>query len=226
MALLCKPRLLLADEPTTALDVTIQAQILELLEALQERHGTAILLVTHSLGVVAGAADRVLVMYAGRIVESSSTPELFARPEHPYTQGLLASAPRIDGALATRLSSIPGQPPDPARSLQGCSFAPRCAFVHTRCERERPVLEPESARRRDDDPRALAGDIGAHRSACFVREDLARAAELVPHPRVLAASPSRNSAHGLHPSRTTIVEPSDASSTRQIPQTRQTRSTP
>ncbi len=159
MALLCKPKLLLADEPTTALDVTIQAQILELLKTMQARHGTAIVLITHSLGVVAGAADRVLVMYAGRIVEAASARDLFARALHPYTHGLLCSAPRIDGDVALRLSSIPGQPPDLARPIAGCAFAPRCAFTHGRCEREQPELE---------------APVDDHRSACFVRGDLAR----------------------------------------------------
>jgi oligopeptide transport system ATP-binding protein len=161
MALLCKPKLLFADEPTTALDVTIQAQILELLKELQRKYGTAIVLITHSLGVVANAADRVLVMYAGRIVETAGMRELFARPLHPYPLGLLRSVPRIDGAHAARLPSIAGQPPDLARLPSGCAFRARCPFEFARCERERPELEASIVRA---EPR---------RAACFVREDLA-----------------------------------------------------
>jgi oligopeptide transport system ATP-binding protein len=167
MALLCKPKLLFADEPTTALDVTIQAQILDLLRDLQRKHGTAIVLITHSLGVVAGAADRVLVMYAGRVVESAETRALFTRPLHPYTLGLLHSVPRIAGDLPERLPSIPGQPPDPSRLGRACSFRPRCPFAIERCEREAPLLE------------APAGTVGSdlervQRSACFLKEELAR----------------------------------------------------
>jgi oligopeptide/dipeptide ABC transporter ATP-binding protein len=161
MALLCRPKLLFADEPTTALDVTIQAQILELLKDLQRAHGTAIVLVTHSLGVVAGCADRVLVMYAGRVVESAPTRELFARPSHPYTRGLLASVPRVDGVLAARLRSIPGQPPSVGVRTSGCTFRSRCALAIDRCERETPELEAP----------ADAGGV-EHRSACFRRSDL------------------------------------------------------
>ncbi|MBL8859418.1 MAG: ABC transporter ATP-binding protein [Planctomycetes bacterium] len=141
MALLAKPRVLIADEPTTALDVTVQAQILELLHKLQAQHGTAILLITHSLGVVAEACNRTSVMYAGRIVESATTEALFARPLHPYTRGLLASVPRLDGNPYRRLASIEGQPPAPGVVLPGCAFAPRCEWRRDRCERERPELE-------------------------------------------------------------------------------------
>ncbi|MEO2093484.1 MAG: ABC transporter ATP-binding protein [bacterium] len=133
MALLCDPQILLADEPTTALDVTIQAQILELLSDLQERRGTAIVLVTHDLGVVAGMSDRVAVMYAGRLVESASTLDLFARPAHPYTQGLLASVPGLGGNREGDLFSIPGSPPDLVELPAGCAFAPRCGQVEEAC---------------------------------------------------------------------------------------------
>jgi oligopeptide/dipeptide ABC transporter ATP-binding protein len=146
MALLCKPKLVFADEPTTALDVSVQAQILELLSDLQAKHGTAIVLITHSLGVVAHAARRVLVMYAGRIVESADARELFDRPLHPYTRALLQSVPRVGGELAPRLRSIGGQPPDLARRRIGCSFAPRCSLAFERCTREVPVLAPASIR--------------------------------------------------------------------------------
>ena len=141
MALLCDPRILIADEPTTALDVTIQAQILELMKALQERRGTAIVLITHDLGVVAGMSDRVEVMYAGRLVETADATDLFRAPEHPYSRGLLASVPRLDGELGAQLASIPGQPPDLARLPAGCAFAERCAWRTEACEAAVPVLE-------------------------------------------------------------------------------------
>jgi oligopeptide transport system ATP-binding protein len=139
MALLCRPELLLADEPTTALDVTIQAQILELIDALRAELGTAVVLVTHDLGVVAGRADDVVVMYAGRIVEQAPTAELFANPRHPYTIGLLNSIPRLDRE-DDALTPIPGRPPDLVRLGPGCPFAPRCNFVQERCRAERPEL--------------------------------------------------------------------------------------
>lgn len=141
MALLCDPRVLIADEPTTALDVTIQAQILDLIGELQKRRGTAIILITHDLGVVAGMSDRVHVMYAGRLVEAAETRELFADPRHPYTAGLLASVPRLGSSATEALSSIPGQPPDLAALPPGCAFAPRCGFVVESCERAVPALE-------------------------------------------------------------------------------------
>jgi oligopeptide transport system ATP-binding protein len=141
MALLCRPELLLADEPTTALDVTIQAQILELIQELRDELGTAVVLVTHDLGVVAGRTDEVLVMYAGRIVERAPTPALFASPRHPYTLGLLNSIPRLDRDEDT-LTPIPGRPPDLVRPAPGCAFAPRCGFVQERCRLERPELRP------------------------------------------------------------------------------------
>ncbi len=145
MALLCKPDILIADEPTTALDVTIQAQILELMRDLQERHGTAIILVTHDLGVVAGMSNRVNVMYAGRLVESAPAAPLFARPLHPYTAGLLASVPTLDGDPEAQLFSIPGQPPDLAALGEGCAFQPRCDFAVERCATQRPTLDPPLA---------------------------------------------------------------------------------
>jgi len=141
MALLCKPKILIADEPTTALDVTIQAQILELMKALQAKHGTAIVLVTHDLGVVAGMSDRVHVMYAGRLVETAGTNALFARPRHPYTHGLLTSVPTLDGDPDAELYSIPGQPPDLVALPKGCPFEPRCSFATERCLEENPSLQ-------------------------------------------------------------------------------------
>jgi oligopeptide transport system ATP-binding protein len=140
MGLLCKPKVLLADEPTTALDVTIQAQILELMKSLQKTHGTAIILVTHDLGVVAGMSDRVNVMYAGKLVETADAGPLFEEPRHPYTKGLLASVPRLTGDPNAELDSIPGSPPDLAALPPGCSFAPRCGFKTEQCTVDSPAL--------------------------------------------------------------------------------------
>ncbi len=139
MALLCKPDVLIADEPTTALDVTIQAQILELMHELQEAEGTAIILITHDLGVVANSCHRVLVMYGGRIVERADVGRLFAAPHHPYTLGLLESIPRWDRETSDQLHAIPGQPPDMAKIPPGCAFAERCSYRLPRCQREDPL---------------------------------------------------------------------------------------
>ncbi len=137
MALACNPKLLIADEPTTALDVTIQAQILELMRALREELGTAIILITHDLGVVAELADDVIVMYAGKVIERCAVPRLFAEPQHPYTVGLLGSIPRLDREQE-RLSAIEGFVPDPAAMPAGCAFHPRCPFSVDKCRREAP----------------------------------------------------------------------------------------
>jgi len=142
MALACNPSLILADEPTTALDVTIQAQILELMRDLARRLGVAMLIITHNLGVVARYADRVNVMYAGRIIERASAAETYANPRHPYTLGLLRSVPRLDEPRRERLDPIQGQPPDLTRLPPGCAFSPRCAFRVARCEAEAPALAP------------------------------------------------------------------------------------
>src|SRR6188768_4426669 len=139
MALACNPRLLIADEPTTALDVTIQAQILELMRTLQQETGTAVILITHDLGVVAEVADDVVVMYAGKVVEQAPVGALFEKPQHPYTVGLLGSIPRLD-ADAVRLASIDGQVPSPFQPEPGCSFAPRCPFADERCRATPPAL--------------------------------------------------------------------------------------
>jgi len=139
MALACSPKLLIADEPTTALDVTIQAQILDLMRLLREETGTAIILITHDLGVVAELADDVAVMYAGRIVEHASVARLFAEPQHPYTIGLLGSIPRLHLDQA-RLAAIEGQVPGLTTSRVGCSFEPRCPFAVDRCRRDLPLL--------------------------------------------------------------------------------------
>jgi oligopeptide/dipeptide ABC transporter ATP-binding protein len=151
MALACEPRLLIADEPTTALDVTIQAQILDLMQRLQRETGTAIILITHDLGVVAEVADEVVVMYAGRVVERAPVRALFAEPQHPYTVGLLGSIPRLQGE-PRRLASIEGQVPDPLHMPAGCRFADRCPFVDAQCRRAPPPLR----------------DLGSgHASACW-----------------------------------------------------------
>jgi oligopeptide transport system ATP-binding protein len=139
MALLCEPELLIADEPTTALDVTIQAQILELIKDLRAEFGTSVVLITHDLGVVAGMADRVIVMYAGRVVEEARSHDLFHRPSHPYTVGLLRSVPRLDrGEENGRLIPIEGRPPILTGESRGCPFAPRCKWVTEQCRAEAP----------------------------------------------------------------------------------------
>jgi peptide/nickel transport system ATP-binding protein len=155
MALANDPKLLIADEPTTALDVTVQAQILELIERLQTEFDTAVVVITHDLGVVAEMADEIAVMYAGRIVEQADTDTIFAAPEHPYTWGLLSSIPRLDSPRDEELVPIPGRPPSLINLPSGCSFHPRCPYVlpeHTRVD---PPLEPVP-----DDPR--------HRVACLL----------------------------------------------------------
>jgi oligopeptide transport system ATP-binding protein len=141
IALSCMPKLLIADEPTTALDVTIQAQILTLIKDLRARLGMALILITHDLGIIAGIAERVNVMYAGRIVESSILHNIFNNARHPYTQGLLNSIPRLDEKEQNRLKSIPGYPPMLSSPPTGCAFAPRCNLVEERCWVEVPVLE-------------------------------------------------------------------------------------
>ncbi len=140
MALACEPKLLIADEPTTALDVTVQAQILELIRGLQKNLGTAVVLITHDLGVVAGTADRVAVMYAGRIVETAPADRIFAQAAHPYTGSLLASRPRVDGDRERTLPAIPGLPPDLSRLPSGCAFHPRCHRAVDACRDEVPAF--------------------------------------------------------------------------------------
>ena len=157
MALSCNPKLLIADEPTTALDVTIQAQILELMKSLSRRLGVAMLMITHNLGVVARYADRVNVMYAGRIVERGTAREIYANPRHPYTRGLLRSVPRLDEPRRAKLEPIPGQPPDLSRLPAGCAFAPRCPHAEERCRTEAPALEAVQTE---------------HLAACWLARDL------------------------------------------------------
>jgi oligopeptide transport system ATP-binding protein len=144
MALSCDPKILLADEPTTALDVTIQAQILDLIRRLRSEMGMAVVLITHDLGVVAGIADKINVMYSGYIVESAPSTELFANPRHPYTLGLLRSIPRIDEPRREKLIPIEGLPPDLIDAPPGCPFQPRCVYAVDRCREENPSLEPVS----------------------------------------------------------------------------------
>ena len=146
MALLCRPRLLIADEPTTALDVTVQSQIMRLLAEVRTEFDTAIILVTHDVGVVAGSCDEMIVLYGGRIMESGPVDEMFATPRHPYTRSLLEAVPRLDRD-DERLPAIPGDPPDMNRLPSGCPFAPRCPRAVERCRRETPALEPDTSER-------------------------------------------------------------------------------
>ncbi|MDA0269921.1 MAG: ABC transporter ATP-binding protein [Chloroflexi bacterium] len=141
MALSCNPKLLIADEPTTALDVTIQAQVLEIMARLATEFGTAVLIITHNLGVVARYADRVNVMYAGEIVETGTATDIFKRPRHPYTIGLMASVPRLDATERIRLTTIEGQPPLLIQEIPGCSFRPRCDWAVDKCDTDHPGLE-------------------------------------------------------------------------------------
>lgn len=157
MALSCNPRLIIADEPTTALDVTIQAQILELMKELSNEFGTALVIITHNLGVVARYAQRVAVMYAGKIVETGSAEEIYHNPKHPYTVGLLNSVPRLDEQERTRLEAIEGLPPDLIDLPIGCSFAPRCRFANEQCLKEEPILVEA---------------VAEHMSACFRHAEL------------------------------------------------------
>jgi len=144
MALLCRPRLLIADEPTTALDVTVQAQIMALLAEIRAEFGSAMILITHDLGIVADSCDRTMVMYGGRVMEQGATDDIFARPTHPYTLGLLRAVPRLD-VDQDDLETIPGDPPDMSHLPAGCPFAPRCAFRHAPCDDVQPALTPAGA---------------------------------------------------------------------------------
>ena len=159
MALSCNPQMLIADEPTTALDVTIQAQILDLMRNLQAEHNTALMLITHDLGVVAGMTDRINVMYAGHIVETAHTEELFANPRHPYTVGLLNSIPRLDAARKSKLDPIRGLPPDLIDLPDMCPFLPRCDFAREKCEQQNPPLVTVAPN---------------HRSACWFWEEVSK----------------------------------------------------
>ncbi|QXT40813.1 ABC transporter ATP-binding protein [Gymnodinialimonas ceratoperidinii] len=158
IALACDPEVLIADEPTTALDVTIQAQILELVKELRQKLGMAIVWITHDLGVIAGIADRVMVMYGGQVVEEGPVRELFDRPSHPYTKMLLETIPSITGDRADRLQVIQGQPPMLGADPSACAFRDRCPHAFARCAQENPLLEP-------------VGVAPGHRAACFLNEE-------------------------------------------------------
>ena len=162
MALSCNPRLIIADEPTTALDVTIQAQILELMQELAQEFGTAMVIITHNLGVVARYASRVVVMYAGKIIETGSAQDIYHNPKHPYTLGLLGSVPRLDAVEREKLEAIEGLPPDLIDLPAGCSFAPRCRYAYERCSQETPELQG-------------VGD--GHESACWRSSELTELAQ-------------------------------------------------
>lgn len=159
MALACKPKLIIADEPTTALDVTVQAQILDLLKGLAQKAGTALILITHDLGVVARYADRVAVMYGGRLVETATADELYRHPAHPYTRGLMACVPRLDGDTSQPLVPIDGQPPDLTALGPGCAFLPRCRLAQDQCRQAPPELRAVSERTSDQ-----------HLKACFLHD--------------------------------------------------------
>ncbi len=189
IALACNPKLLIADEPTTALDVTVQAQILELINGVCTDFGTAVMLITHDLGVVAGMTDRVAVMYAGKVVETAPTDELFANPRHPYTLGLLSSVPRLDEERHSQLRTIEGAPPDLLQPPPGCPFMPRCAFARAIC-RTMPPLDP------------VAGNSG-HLKACWVdvtdpkEQAYAEGRRKARMERMLAATTIGQSAHAV-----------------------------
>ncbi len=173
IAIACDPKLIIADEPTTALDVTIQAQILELMKELTRRLGVALIIITHNLGVVARYANRVNVMYAGRIVESGPAAAIYHNPQHPYTIALLRSVPRLDLPRQARLDPVDGQPPDLTRLDAGCSFRPRCRFAIDLCARRRPPLE--------------AGHDAQHLAACFRSREIGAEPQTAERPRERAA---------------------------------------
>ncbi|HEX9044252.1 MAG TPA: ABC transporter ATP-binding protein [Candidatus Limnocylindrales bacterium] len=191
MALALEPKLLIADEPTTALDVTIQAQVLEVLQRLTAERGTAVILITHDLGVVAGMTRRINVMYAGFVVETATTPELFAAPRHPYTVGLLHSIPRLDEREDSSLVPIEGTPPDLRRAPVGCPFAPRCAWRLPRCWDENPSLLPFVPTERV----TTTGPGATHRLACWnpATAEEARAGRPLREGFVTASLPSPSS---------------------------------
>jgi peptide/nickel transport system ATP-binding protein len=180
MAISLNPKLIIADEPTTALDATVQAQILDLLLRLQQESDTALLMITHDLGVVADIADDVMVMYAGRAAEKASKRDIFYNPHHPYTKGLLESIPRSSAARTDRLRPITGQPPSLIRLPAGCAFHPRCAYVMDRCLTDQPDLIP-------------VGDAGEHRSACWLPPAATGLTDDAEHQRTRAVELGRTS---------------------------------
>jgi oligopeptide transport system ATP-binding protein len=186
IALACNPKLLIADEPTTALDVTVQAQILELIGTICSEFGTALILITHDLGVVAGVADRVLVMYAGRVVEEGPTEELFGNPQHPYTIGLLSSVPRLDELRRAELKTIEGAPPDLLKPPAGCAFMPRCLFARTICNMKPPLQAME-----DEPTHSKACWINVHDPRERAYADQRRLAKLIAQQKAAAAARTR-----------------------------------
>jgi oligopeptide/dipeptide ABC transporter ATP-binding protein len=176
MALACEPKLIIADEPTTALDVTIQAQILELMKELTRRLGVALIVITHNLGVVARYADRVNVMYAGKIIESGTAHDIYHRPRHPYTLALLKSVPRMDQPRQARLDPVEGQPPDLTRLDEGCAFRPRCRFAVEKCAQQFPPIEKVK---------------GVHIVACWEWEKVAQSARMASKSKSTASKSKR-----------------------------------
>lgn len=174
IAMACEPKLLIADEPTTALDVTIQGQILDLMKALQNKMGTSILLITHDLGVVAGTCDRIIVMYAGKVVESGSVDDIFYNPQHPYTQALLHAIPRPDALRKRTLTPIVGSPPDLLQPPPGCPFWPRCPYAMRVCQQRMPSLDVVNG--------VVVNGVdttnGAHKAACWLQHPHAKASKL------------------------------------------------
>ena len=206
MALACNPDVLIADEPTTALDVTIQAQIIELIDRLKDDFNSAVILITHDLGVVADVADEIVVMYAGRVVERAATRELFYDPQHPYTWGLLGSIPRLDRPKPERLHSIKGSPPSLINAPEGCKFRPRCPHAFEKCTRGAGAREPrrgagpprpllaarrgEAAAARGDDRRHGGGGVSERERRRAARRGQARQ-EVLPDPEGPAAARGR-----------------------------------
>ena len=197
MALSCRPKLLLADEVTTALDVTIQAQILELLRSLAQEFQAAFLLITHDLGIIAGMAQRVNVMYAGKIVESADTGELFSNPRMPYTWGLLRSIPRIDEPRKRKLLPIEGMPPDVGRPSLGCRFEPRCRYRRDICRQSEPELVP------------VPGAKPGHRARCWGAQDVPEGGWLVGLDWRQEAGDARNLAEKWQSTADVVIEPSN-----------------
>ncbi|MFI5199051.1 MAG: ABC transporter ATP-binding protein [Candidatus Limnocylindrales bacterium] len=205
IALALNPKLIIADEPTTALDVTIQAQILELIQRVANETGAAIMLITHDLGVVAGMTQRIQVMYAGRIVETATTQDLFAHPRHPYTVGLLRSIPRLDLGDNRALIPIDGLPPDMTRERTGCPFAPRCAWAIEHCLTEDPELAPVVPGQRT----IAAGPDANHRVACWHPATDAEAATGVPASGHVSAITAATQAR-VAAATASLIEPSQA----------------
>jgi oligopeptide transport system ATP-binding protein len=203
ISLALHPKLIIADEPTTALDVTIQAQILELIQRVSAETGAAVMLITHDLGVVAGMTQRIQVMYAGRIVETATTMELFAHPRHPYTVGLLRSIPRLDLGDNRALIPIDGLPPDMTRERSGCPFAPRCAWAIDQCLVEDPQLTAVTAGQRT----VSSGPGATHMVACWNPATDAEAAEGVPASGNVSAISAANAGRAAAAAAALLADP-------------------